>query len=81
MKETRFFEFKKTYQKSNIKFSYDVMNDMKLTSDEKDKLDMLRSYQQRQWFVEVVRVAEGGTFGEIALMNMKEGKNEKPGTR
>jgi len=31
----------------------------------------IERYQQLQWFVEIVRLREGGSFGELALINDK----------
>lgn len=42
-----------------------------LSEDECSKLREIMVYQDMQWFVEVVRLTEGQSFGELALLNDK----------
>ena len=44
---------------------------MELTDEEEYRLNQLYAYQQLLWFVEVVRLREGGSFGELALIKDK----------
>lgn len=42
-----------------------------LTEEERSNLIEIKVYKDMQWFVEVVRLVEGQSFGELALLNDK----------
>ena len=42
---------------------------MKLTGEEKHNLEKIEEYQQMTWFLDVVKLCSGKSFGELALIN------------
>jgi hypothetical protein len=42
---------------------------MKMSGEEKYNIDKLEEYQQMTWFLDVVKLCSGKSFGELALIN------------
>ena len=52
-------------------FNFDFYRHINLTPFEKKNLQELEKLQKIEWFVEVHKLSEGGSFGELALINDK----------
>jgi hypothetical protein len=50
-------------------FHFNYKNDMKLTGEDRYQLDQLENYDSMAWFLDVVKLCSGKSFGELALIN------------
>ena len=62
---------KQKFKKRGVQFSFNILSHIDLTPQEYQNVLEIEHYQQFQWFVEIVRLREGGSFGELALINDK----------
>ena len=50
---------------------YQIKNDMTITEDDIENLSNIELLTNQKWFVKVVSLIEGNSFGELALINDK----------
>lgn len=50
-------------------FEFSIKKNMKLSQDEKKNLDLIEDYDTRKWFLDVAKLGEGQSFGELALIS------------
>ena len=50
-------------------FEFNWKTDMKLSGEKKHNLEKIEEYDQMTWFLDVVKLCSGKSFGELALIN------------
>ena len=50
---------------------YQIKNDMNITDDDIVNLSNIEILSNQKWFIKVVNLQEGNSFGELALINDK----------
>jgi len=58
------------YDAKECKFN--LTNNLPLNDDDLQKLIFLRKYEQIQWFVEVISLTEGQSFGDLIPLSNKD---------
>ena len=50
-------------------FEFDVKKNMKLNFEENKNLALIEAYDNAKWFLDVAKLGEGQSFGELALIS------------